>query len=81
MRKSSLGARLRRLRFGYASVTPETRVVTQLRDFLAFPIHARERFLKIFHVMKNYFLHEFALQTMRNQRNRVTTGISAVTSA
>jgi hypothetical protein len=55
MRKSSLVARLRRLRFGYASVTPETHVVTQLRDFLAFPIRARERFLKIFHVMKNNF--------------------------
>jgi hypothetical protein len=51
MRKSSLGARLRQLRIGYASVTPETRVVTQLRDFLAFPIRARE-------ISKNHPRHE-----------------------
>lgn len=69
---------LRMLRSGYAAVTQESGVVTQVTQFLGFSAYtcacARA-------TDKKSFLNYFALQTLRNLRNCVTTRVSCVTAA
>lgn len=77
MRKLSLGAVLHTFLTSNASVTHKNRVVTRVTQFLG-GIRVRAR-VYLVDKSKIIFMFAFALQTLRNLRNCVTTPFFCVT--